>query len=352
MQINFSNDVKASPDKDAVYHYAKGTIAVKKITLPALPNATIYGILKEKSLGDAYDRTGSVFIIPTDKKLSFLDALHDSVNRLPHIISGEKQYPGVVSTQNYDPPVELIRFFTPFGIGHFNNKRSLQDKDWEEEVLYEQDLTSILKGYAGKTVWIGAYIANYDNGGHQINFHLDYHPNERKKKREAVQKNVVIPVFNTLNILEMAGQPYATMFEHDSLTITFEVTEEIAHPVLRFITTGHGGWETGDEFTQKENRLYLDGKLIYNVTPWREDCSNYRKYNPASGNFWNGISSSDLSRSGWCPGSVSDPFYIPLQQLKKGKHTISVAIPMGKSSGNYFSSWNVSGVILGQQKGE
>ncbi len=350
VQINFSHDKLASPDKSNVYHYAKGTIAVKKITLPNLNSHTIYGVLKEQSLGDAYDRTGSIFIIPTHKKQSFLDALQDSIEVLPHIVAAGKEYPGVVCTKNYVPPLELIRFFTPFGVGHFNDKRTLKDKTWEKSVTYEQDLTEVLKSYAGKEVWIGAYIANYDKGGHQISFHLDYHPNERKKLVEKEQKYIAMSVFNTLNILEMAGQPYATMFEKDSLTVTFEITEEIEDPVLRFITTGHGGWGGGDEFNQKENRIYLDNQLIYSVTPWREDCSDFRKYNPASGNFWNGISSSDLSRSGWCPGSLSNPFYIPLRNLKKGKHTFSIAIPTGKSEGNYFSSWNVSGVILGKEK--
>jgi hypothetical protein len=72
-------------------------------------------------------------------------------------------------------------------------------------------------------------------------------------------------------------------------------------------------------------------------------------YNPASGNFQDGLSSSDLSRSNWCPGTVTNPNFILLGDLKAGKHTIQVKIPQGASEGTSFSSWNVSGTLLGVQ---
>jgi hypothetical protein len=60
------------------------------------------------------------------------------------------------------------------------------------------------------------------------------------------------------------------------------------------------------------------------------------------------LSSSDLSRSNWCPGTVTNPNYIPLGSLKAGKHTVKITIPQGKNEGGSFNSWNVSGVILGE----
>ena len=74
----------------------------------------------------------------------------------------------------------------------------------------------------------------------------------------------------------------------------------------------------------------------------------YRNYNPASGNFPNGMSSSDFSRSGWCPGSTSVPVDIPVTGLKPGRHTFSVYIPMGKPEGTSFSAWNISAVLIGK----
>ncbi|WP_317196414.1 peptide-N-glycosidase F-related protein [Chryseobacterium sp. RR2-3-20] len=115
------------------------------------------------------------------------------------------------------------------------------------------------------------------------------------------------------------------------------------------MTTGHGGWENGDEFIPKINSIYLDGKLSFSFTPWRTDCGSYRLYNPASGNFPDGLSSSDLSRSNWCPGTITNPEFISLGNLKAGKHTIQVKIPQGKPEGTSFSAWNVSGVLLGSE---
>lgn len=116
---------------------------------------------------------------------------------------------------------------------------------------------------------------------------------------------------------------------------------------MRYTTTGHGGWENGDEFVPKENTIVLDGKEIWKLIPWREDCGTYRLYNPASGNFSNGLSSSDYSRSNWCPGTVTNPFMVPLGNLPAGTHTIQVKIPQGQPEGTSFSSWNVSGSLVG-----
>ena len=150
--------------------------------------------------------------------------------------------------------------------------------------------------------------------------------------------------------MEMSGQNYGKLFETDSLTVTFYVPEGISNLRLRYISTGHGGWDTGDEFVPKENTIIIDGKVCFKHTPWRSDCGTYRAFNPASGNFWNGISSSDYSRSGWCPGTATQPVYFNIGNLKPGKHTITVAIPQGAREGNNFSAWCVSGILLGDLK--
>ena len=146
----------------------------------------------------------------------------------------------------------------------------------------------------------------------------------------------------------MAGQEYGTMFENDSLQIAFELPEGIENLMLRYISTGHGGWGGGDEFNQKLNEIFIDDELVFSYIPWNCDCGSFRKYNPASGNFWNGLSSSDYSRSGWCPGEASNPVFIPIKNLQPGKHVLKVAIPIGEREGGSFSAWNISGVLIGK----
>jgi hypothetical protein len=346
-QINFGDTISNSKDDEinTVYRYAGGTVVVKKMKLPAMQNALVFASLTEYSNGDAYDRTGSVFIIPFDKKINFLDALKSGVKVLPVYKDKQQQeYQGVVETKDYLPPLELMRFFTPFGVRHYNERSKIEGYNWADSVNYKQDITELLPRLNNE-VWIGVYIGNYDKGGHIINLDLEYHEEEADsiKKQYWVQ-----PVFNTLNLMEMAQQNYGTMFDDDSLTVTVNIPKGLKNAALRYIATGHGGWGGGDEFNKKLNEIFLDGRKIFEFIPWRTDCGTYRMFNPSSGNFGNGVSSSDYSRSNWCPGTTTNPVYIPLNDLAAGTHTLKVAIPLGKREGNSFSAWNISGCIIGE----
>lgn len=341
--INFSD---ASHPNDSVLRFANGTIAVRKIKFPEIkPGSQVFVDLLEESNGDAYDRTGSVFVIPVKKKVSFLDGLQKGIKSLPVYTNGNgKEYQGVAITPEYDPLLELMRFFTPFGIRQYNSIE-LKGKTWHESVPYRQDISDLQPVLSNQEVWIGVNIANYDKGGHKVTLNITIHPEEAMR-----DQTVVFPLFNTNNVMEMAGQEYGTMFNHDKgLEVHFTLEKDLKNARLRYIATGHGGWENGDEFVPKKNTLLLNGKEIFALAPWRQDCGSYRLFNPASGNFPNGLSSSDYSRANWCPGTVTSPFYIDLGDLKAGDYELQVKIPQGAPEGNSFSSWNVSGAIIGEQ---
>jgi len=334
---------------DTVLPYSNGTIILKRLNLKQLPaHYQIFAELTEQSNGDAYDRTGSIFVIPTSQKTNFLNALIDSVGVLPVFTdkNGE-QYQGIKLEKNYTPLVELVRFFTPFGVNHFNQYRSLPDKEWEDAAYYKQDVSD-LRQYLQGDVYIGAFIGNYDGGGHKITLDLKAYP-ESYEWTSGDDNLWTLPLFNTCNVMEMSGQNYGKLFETDSLTVTFTVPEGLTSLRLRYLSTGHGGWDNGDEFVPKENIILIDGQPRFRHTPWRSDCGTFRTYNPASGNFWNGMSSSDYSRSGWCPGTATQPVYFDLTGLTPGEHTITIAIPQGQREGTYFSAWNVSGVLIGRK---
>jgi hypothetical protein len=259
-----------------------------------------------------------------------------------------KKYQGVVATDNYLPPLELMRFFTPCGVRHFNAQAKIKGYDWADSAVYKQDISVLLPSLQGE-VWIGVFIGNYDKGGHKASLQFKYYPGY-DGEGSAENKTWILPVFNSTNLMEMGGQEYGTMFDKDSLTVTVEVPQGVKNLKLRYLTTGHGGWGGGDEFVPKLNEIFADGKRVYHFIPWREDCATYRLLNPASGNFGNGLSSSDLSRSNWCPGTITLPVEIPLPDLAPGKHTFQVAIPLGKPEGGSFSAWNVSGVLIGDKE--
>ncbi|MBT2621105.1 GLPGLI family protein [Chryseobacterium sp. ISL-6] len=342
--INFSDESKSD---EKVKRFANGTIILKKVKFPKISDGeNIFVELKQQSNGDAYDRTGTVFFIPQDKSQSFFDGLEKGAKTLPVYENGNgKQYYGITSTENYDPGIEMMRFFTAFGIQKFNHIQ-LKGKDWQTISPYRQDITDLKPSLSEKELWMGTFIGNYDKGGHKVSLDITIH----KSDQTIHKNNMVLPLFNTVNIMEMAGQDYSTMFNQDKgLFVEFTLKKDLKNAQLRYITTGHGGWENGDEFVPKANSIFLDGKMTFSFTPWRTDCGSYRLYNPASGNFPDGLSSSDLSRSNWCPGTLTNPNFIPLGDLKAGKHNIQIKIPQGPTEGTSFSSWNVSGVLLGIQ---
>lgn len=339
---------------DTVLHFAGGTLILKRVKLPYFPAHYQHFVeLHQQSNGDAYDRTGSVFIIPRSsyKDVNFFDGINDHPDSMPVFTGRDGQrYQGMTRIAGkYDPPVELVRFFTPFGVGKFNERMKGFGIEWRDETYYRQEITdlynSVMNGMYD--VVIGAWIGNYDGGGHLLTMDIKSYPNDYSGQLTYPTKGI-IPLFNTCNVLEMAGQNYGKLFGTDSLTVTFKLdTVDISSVRLRYISTGHGGWGEGDEFVPKTNTILIDGKPAFTHTPWREDCGCYRDLNPVSGNFWNGLSSSDFSRSGWCPGTATQPVYFDMTPWADGKeHTLTVAIPQGKPVEGMFSHWAVSGVLI------
>ena len=346
-QINFADYEPFEGDIpfDTTIHFSHGTIIVKRMNLTKLPeHYQLFAEIRQRSNGDAYDRTASVFVIPTEKAKNFKDGLQH-LEALPTLVGKDGQeYQGIKAEKDYLPPVELVRFFTSFGAGHFNDKVQIDGLEWTEENYYKQEVSE-LRDHLRGDVLIGAFIGNYDRGGHKISLDLLAYPNDYEWSNEPLKLHS-LPLFNTCNVLEMSGQNYGRLFATDTLEVEFEIPEDAENVRLRYISTGHGGWDNGDEFNPKENTIFIDGEKSFTHTPWRCDCATFRDQNPVSGNFWNGVSSSDLSRSGWCPGTATNPVYFDLNDIKPGKHTLRVAIPQGKDEGTSFSHWMVSGVIL------
>ena len=329
---------------DTTLHFSHGTLIVKRMRLPELPaHYQIFAEIHQRSNGDAYDRSASVFVIPTEKAKSFKDGLQ-RLEALPTFVGKDgKEYQGIKAEKDYLPPIELVRFFTSFVAGHFNDRVQIDGLEWADENYYKMEVSELRDRLRGD-VLIGAFIGNYDKGGHKLSLDLLAYPGENKWSDKPLKEHS-IPLFNTCNVMEMSGQNYGRLFATDSLEVEFEIPNGAKNVRLRYISTGHGGWDNGDEFNPKENAIYIDGVKQFTHTPWRCDCATFRDQSPVSGNFWNGVSSSDYSRSGWCPGTATNPVYFDLSGLKPGKHTLRIAIPQGKDEGESFSHWMVSGVL-------
>ena len=325
-------------EEGKTYVAAGGTVVLKKVKLPDnISDRQVFVEAVQYSDGDAYDRTGSIFMIPTEKAQSFVDALRD-LNSVPSFHSGDTDYHGLTSTDAYDVPLELMRFFTGFGVRKYNHNK-VPGQVWSDSVLYKAEVTSVAEKLKGEVI-IGAYIGNWDAKGHRLSVKLKYYPEAEHKMPKT------LPLFNTVNYMEQAGQPYPIFMLNDSLNVTFDLKEDTKDARLFYLTTGHGGWGGGDEFNQKVNTISVDGQRVISFIPWRDDCGTYRNWNPCSGNFSNGLSSSDLSRSNWCPGTMTNPEYIYVGPLKAGRHTLSVKIPQGAPEGGSNSYWCISGTLI------
>jgi hypothetical protein len=311
-------------------------------------SGNVFVKLNCRSNGDAYDRTGSVFMIPESEGISVLDAYLKGLDQLPVFTDHQgNKHQGIRKEENYAPPVELMRFFTSFGAGHFNEKREINNYPWAADVVYKQEVTSLIPSEV-QDIWVGVFIGNYDKGGHIVSLELDFYPSFDEETDTS--HKYILPLFSTINTLEMSGQNYGRFFNNDTLRVEFNLPEEVSDLQLLFTSTGHGGWGGGDEFNPKLNQVFVDGKAIFYIIPWRTDCATYRFSNPASGNFGNGLSSSDLSRSNWCPGTLTPPEIVPLKNLKPGHHVLEVVIDQGKDEGESFNHWGVTGVITGNVK--
>lgn len=344
-QINWQDSIVNPGDfaAEQIYRFSRGNVILKKVKLPKISIAgNVFIKVTAWSNGDAYDRTGTVFMLPKENEAVLLHALKNGAEGLPEYLckSGEK-IKGVVRTDKFIPSVELMRFISTFGVSYFNDKVQINNYNWNDSVIYVQDVTSLIPADQNE-IWIGMSIGNYDKGGHKASLELNYYPPEEFYEGS----RWIYPLFNTANCIDGSGN-HSKMFQQDSLSIEFDLPADIEKPYLLFATTGHGGWGGGDEFNPKMNQVIIDGETIFSHVPWRTDCSTYRMSNPASGNFSNGLSSSDLSRSNWCPGAVTPPFFIPLKNIKPGHHVMKIAIDIGKEDGNY---WAVSGVIVGDYK--
>ena len=356
--INFQGD--SGKDPKAI-RFQNGRIVVKKITVPEFPLGTDVKIkLSLRSNGDRWDKSGSCFVVSDTSKISILD-----------VSKGEKAFPkastildkfeGVKATDSYSPVIELLRFMTPFGVGFYSNqqgkhRRPVYIPKWEKEVVWDEDISQ-LKALVSNTFYVGIWIDSWTEEGYVFDLSLIYSNRPRKTVK-------VKPLVNTVSYVN--GQSLPDFFPQTPLEEHFELDKNAKNVKLYYIVTGHGGHEGGDEFIKIKNSVSMDGKLVLDTIPWRDDCASFRRFNPSSG-VWlkkdtasyidfktdsykekeieERIASSDLSRSNWCPGSLVKPFVVDLGDLKKGEHTLQISIPATLATEDKLNHWLVSAYI-------
>ncbi|MGP1521428.1 MAG: PNGase F N-terminal domain-containing protein [Treponema sp.] len=336
-----------TPDANGIIRLVNGRLILKKLELPKYErNVCIKLKVRLVSNGDAYDRSGSIFILNNSKKgVTPIDIAQNK--KYPKMEGKLDEYHGIIKVEDYEPCVEAMRFMTPFGVGYYSQgyekQLPLPDKidAWEKDVKWECDI-SHLYSLLEDSAYLGCWIDTWVKGGFLINVTLEI---TESKENKPMEKYKVLSLINTCPYI---GQNYPDVFAYykDGISVKAKLEENIKEAKLYYTTTGHGG-NNGDEFHKKENVISLNGKELKRFIPWNDSCKEYRKWNPTSAVFDDGVASSDLSRSNWCPGSVVLPISIPLKELNLEDSTFNFCVTKAsRTVEDNLNFWLISSYLV------
>ncbi len=355
---------------DNIIRIANGRIILKKIDLPHYDNYSETKInIRLTSNGDRWDKSGSCFIIPKGSAINMISIANNTNEYPEYDTSKYENLVGIVGGKEYLPPIELMRFMTPFGVGHYSDssdsvsaaRKPVYIDNWANYVEWQDDITDLSSMLEDET-YIGLFIDTWTEEGYKVDVTLTQ--TESNIEGDIKPKSKVLPLINTVYYL---GQKHPDIFSRKDVEVPFSLPQGAKNVRLKYITTGHGGHSGGDEFRPQENILYIDNNEILNFMPWRTDCASFRRFNPTSG-VWlqkrevayisrdgsrtkkeieEPLASSDLSRSNWCPGSNVEPIEIKLSDINYGDHTLKISIPKSTSiDGDKLNHWLVSAYLV------
>ena len=332
-----------------------GRIRVKPIALPHRDRqCTITLDVSLRSAGDPWDKSGTLFAFADKAGRDYLQRMQSGGD------ADTTRFAGITPEGDREPALELLRFITPFGVGHFSHTERAQAYKpesvgaWSDSVHWSADLSHIQTWLTdADTLWVGVYIDTWTEEGYTLSASITM--DESDLPCDAALEQTTRPLLNTTKLAH--DQRPFTAFPDGPLTVPFTLDTPTDGTILDVLTTGHGGHAGGDEFTEQEHHLLLDGDTLLTWTPWRTDCGAFRRFNPTSG-FWPStyvvrgdtleerVASSDLSRSNWCPGDQVDPLRLPLGDLSAGTHTLHIAIPGAQPwTDSTFNFWNIAATL-------
>lgn len=340
------------PCKDGTYRLDAGRILLKPVVVPSRERrCRIWLNVTVTSAGDPWDKSGAVFAFADEAGRDYLKRMQTGGE------ADTTRFAGIFGEGERMPALELMRFITPFGVGHFSHTERAEAyrpeavAAWADSAHWRADLSG-LQPWLGAvdTLWVGAYIDTWTAEGYALSAELVV--DESPLPCDLALEHNVTPLFNTTKLAH--DQRPFTQLPDSALRVNFNL-DRPGEASLLFLTTGHGGHSGGDEFTEQPHFVLVDGDTADAWTPWRNDCAAMRRFNPTSG-FWPStyvyrgdtleerIASSDLSRSNWCPGDQVVPRRIALGTLESGTHTVEVAVPGAQRwSDEEFNFWNLAG---------
>jgi hypothetical protein len=324
-----------------------GRMVTKSFEIPSgLNHPEIIVSLKLQSAGDPWDKSGAVLLMPK--------------NWNDDILADTSKSPGILlnAANGFNPPIELLRFITPFGVGHFSKKKGADEyrpvyiPKWENQVLWQNDVSHLWDSMED-SITLGVYIDTWSSEGFDLNLDMTF-----IQQAELLNPPPIREVLSLVNTTKIHSEQHPfDGFASGPLDFTFQLAETSRNATLHYIATGHGGHSAGDEFVRCEHSIALDDDTVAQFTPWRDDCASFRRFNPSSGvwterTYWRGdsiderIASSDYSRSGWCPGSDVPALEFKLGNLDAGHHQLTIDVPTAQPyTDSEMNFWNVAAYL-------
>lgn len=343
--VTYSASLKEFQENaEGLIQLINGRVILKKVELPKYEREVKLTLdIRLVSAGDAYDRSGSCFILPNGGGISMLDVAKGEKS-YPEQKDALKKYPGIISGINYKPAVEALRFMTPFGVGYYNSQPLPPHvTKWADEVVWHADISHLLPLFKDGA-YVGVWIDTWVNPGFKVDVKITAKESEENK---AGTKKFIEPLLNTVCY---AGQTFPDLFAATSVETEVLIPKKAKNSRLFYTTTGHGGHANGDEFRKRKNVIKLDEVIFDQFVPWIDSCKAFRSLNPASGVFPGGVASSDLARSNWCPGSDVKPKIYSIPDEVRGKHTFKFSIPAAQpSSQGETNFWLVSAYLAWEE---
>ena len=331
-----------------------GRLVTKAFEVPRFQHAPEITVnLSLKSTGDPWDKSGAVLLLQDDWA--------------KHIEQDSRAWPGIEpnASNGFTPALELLRFITPFGVGHFSDtKRSDEYRPvyipkWEQQVSWQNDISHLWSAMED-SITLAVYIDTWSAEGHELDLNITFKGQSARVPPPPQMQHLTL--VNTTKF--HANQSPFDGFATHPLNLNFQLPESAENAVLHYIPTGHGGHSEGDEFVPCRHIISLNNDTIAQFTPWRDDCASFRRFNPSSGvwterTYWRGdsiderIASSDYSRSGWCPGSDVPAMKFNLGKLEAGTHQLTIDVPDAQRyTDAAMNFWNVAAYLTWQRPEE
>ncbi|WP_338238265.1 PNGase F N-terminal domain-containing protein [Persicobacter diffluens] len=368
--VCFNTELGDLKQEEGLLRLDNGRIVLKKVQLPAYQRKAKAQLkVTLQSNGDRWDKSGSLFMFPADQEVNLI-SIKEGKAVFPASAGISEDFPGLLPAKGYAPAMELMRFMTPFGVGYYSQdtvgRKPAYIDHWENEVVWEQDISDRLPALMGKEVYVGVWIDTWTPQGYQLSAELEI--KEAYLANDVMPKTYAAPIFNSIAYFG-PQQPFDYLSRQEA-EFDFEVPAGLKNIKIHYIITGHGGHSGGDEFVPNPNKVYVDGELKWDWIPWRTDCAAFRRFNPSSG-IWmeevkeaqwldwekrqyvsgtiqERVASSDYSRSNWCPGSVVDPVGIYLGDLSAGKHQLKISLPESQpTKEGEHNHWLISAYLTG-----